>query len=235
MTDYALDDVISVRTNCASISQGKFIVAAASRSTPSYPPIFSYRRGSYASVFAHHVQADTYDEEWQETEDTSQGCINSLQTATHAIFTLVSGGVALWKSREGYDVKNVAIARSGAGIQNSFWANTQTQYSYEEPTATEARAVVLSEQVIDFCFQYQILNWLQISFRQVRHSFSGLQKLHVEVEHDWESEEEWLAIVAEVHAEPDALLAMYDDYTKAILKTVPWPARDKIRLIYDLV
>ena len=234
MTDYALDDVVSARTNCASLSQGKFIVAIASQSALPDPHLVRYRKYGPVSVFAHHVQSDPY-EEWQQTDETFEGRIHTLQTATHTIFPVVPGGIARWKSNEGYDVKNVAIARSGSGIQNSFWANTRTQYSYEEPLATEARAVLLSEQVIDFCYQHQVSNWLQLALRQVRQSFTPLIKMHVEVEHDRESDEEWLNIIAEVHAEPDAVLAMYTAYTKDMLRAVPWPARDKIRLIYDIV
>ncbi|MBY0248041.1 MAG: hypothetical protein K2Q17_10275 [Nitrospiraceae bacterium] len=232
--DYALDDVVSAQTNCASLSQGKFIVAVASQPALSDPHLVLYRRYGTASVIAHHVRSDPY-EEWQQTEETSHGRVHTLQTATHTISTVVSGGIARWKSHEGYDVKNVAIARSGSGIQNSFWANTRTQYSYEEPIATEARAVLLSEQVIDFCYQHQLSNWLQIALRQVRQNFAPLVRMHVEVEHDRESDEEWLAIIAEVEAEPDAVLAMYTAYTRTMLQAVPWPARDKMRLIYDII
>lgn len=235
MIDYALDDVVSVRTNSASLSQGKFIVTTASRPTPPDPPIITVRRAPPASVFARELRTDISEEERQETDQWAQGQTNDLQTAMHVLMSVTSGRLAHWKSREGYDVRNLIIARSGPGIQNSFWANTATMYSYEEPTISDALAVRLSERVIDFCYQHQMTNWLQTALRQVRHAFSGLVKMHVEVEHDRESDDEWLAVIAEVQAEPDAVLAMYTAYTKAMLHAVPWPARDKIRLIYDIV
>lgn len=235
MTDYALDDVVSVRTNCASLSQGKFIMAASSHPAIPDSRIITVRRDPPASVFAHELRSDLTNEEWQETDKLFQGQANNLQAAMHVLTAVTSSRLVRWKSREGYDVRNFVIARSGPGIQNSFWANIATLYSYEETTGANALAVRLSEQVIDFCHQHQVSNWLQLALRQVHQSFTPLIRIHVEVEHDRESDEEWLDIIAEVHAEPDAVLAMYAVYTKAMLKVVPWPARDKIRLIYDIV
>lgn len=236
MTDYALEDIVSVRTNCASLSQGKFIVAAASSSpAPRDPHLITIRWAPPASVFAHELRTDLTEEERQGTDQWTQGQTNNLQAAVHGLTSITSSRLMRWKSREGFDFRNVGIARSSPGIQNSFWANTGTMYTYEEPTITDALAVRLPEGVIDFCYQHQMSNWLQTALRQVRHAFAGLVNMQVEVEHDQESDDEWLAIIAEVQADPDNVFAMYTAYTRAMIQAVPWPARDKIRLIYDIV
>ena len=153
--------------------------------------------------------------------DVSSGTVTATTCFAHIAAT------------EYLDSRNIAISNLGLGVRNVLWSNESNAVSGSVPTDSQARSVLLSDEVLSFCSRWQIFNYFQRALRLAQQSFHDLTNIEVQIEGDPESEDEWLMIVVQVHGELEKVLGMYDAYTKGLVRAVPWPARDKIRLIYD--
>lgn len=227
VTDFNTDDIFPVGTSSVgSLSHGA-VLFYANTEHPPQSKILSYKNCSSPSVFAHLLEEEVCENELIGTDSDSYA-VAYYRTAG------ASASLVRWTPMEGYDLKNIVIARSGQ-IQNVFWANEQSR-SMEEPLSeAQPRFITFSEEVVDFCYENHISNYLQAALRLAKHCFPCLTNLSVAIKHDPEMDEEWLEILAQVRAQPEDLLAMYNDYTNSLLDAVPWPARNKIRLINDIV
>lgn len=234
MTEYLLDNVSQIELSSASLSQNSFIFSASPDASPEFR-LVSYQSKTPSNVFASQPQDVATEIEFAENYELVQGYTEDADVGAHPSTILTSGNIVHWRNLQGLDVRNVVIARAGSGIQNSFWANASTVYFYEEQEKAEAPAVLISERVTDFCYRHQLSTSLQVALRQARYIFSPLQMLTVEVERDCDSEDEWVALLVQVRTDPEQMFEMYEAYTRASLESIPWPARDKIRLTYDLV
>ena len=114
-------------------------------------------------------------------------------------------------------------------------AEQQAQSAYEPVADIQSRVLTFSEEVIGFCYKHQLLNHLQIALRIAANSFSHLKNINIVVEHDPEVDDEWLTITAQLPGEITEVLDMYDNYSGKVVDSIPWPVREKIRLIYDIV
>jgi hypothetical protein len=55
------------------------------------------------------------------------------------------------------------------------------------------------------------------------------------LEQDPETGEEWLVLDVTLQEDVDAVLAHCDVYTDRWITQTPWPERDKIRLVYNVM
>ena len=166
-----------------------------------------------------------------------QGTITTTNYATDISSATVTAGTyfAHITATEYLDSRNIAISNFGLGVRNVLWTNEPSETSQSAPANVQARSVLLSDEVVSFCFRWQLFNHFQRALRLAQHSFLDLRKIDVEIESDPESEDEWLVIVVQVHGDIGKVLDMYDAYTRKFVQVVPWPFLDKIRLIYDFV
>ncbi len=120
----------------------------------------------------------------------------------------------------------------GALLNTFLWVE---EFQREEQTASERKGLVLSEEVLHFCSQHRLFGYLQLAARLVDDCFPSVEDVAVEKESDPESEDEWLLLTAQLHAQVEAVLSQYDTYTQRFMDSVPWPQRNKIRFNYDLI
>lgn len=158
-----------------------------------------------------------------------QGTITSANYATVTASTCL----AQLNPNEYLDFKNITISR--LGLQNVFWPDESNAASNSRSTHSPARSVLITDEVLTFCSQRKIFNHFQHALQLAQQSFSDLKNITVKIDNDPESDDEWLMIVVQVHDEINKVLEMYDAYTRGLVRAVPWPARDNIRLIYDFV
>ena len=99
---------------------------------------------------------------------------------------------------------------------------------------TEIMGVDLPDQVARYCVSHRMLEHLEQVIVLVRESFPSINDLSVGLETDMESKEQWVSIDAQIIGQPEDFIRHYDDYSRRFVKSIPWPARNKIRLNYDL-
>lgn len=93
----------------------------------------------------------------------------------------------------------------------------------------------VSQDILRFCSQEAILQYLFIAVDLIERCFSSVQKLELQREQDPDTEEEWLVFEVIIQGEVDDVLGDYDKYTDAWVSLVPWPERSKIRLSYHII
>ena len=54
-------------------------------------------------------------------------------------------------------------------------------------------------------------------------------------EKDKEIDEEWITLDVTIEGEIEEILDKYDKYTDNFVYEIPWPERDRIRFIYNIV
>ena len=223
MTDFATDDLLPLATtNVGSLSHGGVFFYAQAEPCPQ-AKIVSYKKCPLSSALAHLVE-----KEISENENLSTlyaGIVASADASMNCV---------QWTPLEGYDLKNIFISSSGR-VPNFFWPNEQFRSTDEPIPGFESRFLTFSEEVIDFCYKYSLLHQLQVALRLAANSFSNLKNINIVVEHDPEVDDEWLTITIQVSGEVGEVLDMYDDYAGKVIDSIPWPVREKIRLIYDIV
>ena len=120
----------------------------------------------------------------------------------------------------------------GALLNTFLWVE---EFQRAERPASERKGLVLSEEVLQFCSQHRLFRYLQLAAKLVDDCFPSVVDVAIEKECDPESEDEWLLLTAQLHAQVEAALSQYDTYTRRFINSVPWPQRNKIRFNYDLV
>jgi len=247
MTDYTVDDVVPVITSIASISHGSSIFGLTPEHQLPRPKIVSYRNCLVASSLA---------SQWHSSEEGLKTTSSSLEHAPYNLPNYLTnreasrdqakcfvspstqmvswdGVLVHWRASEGYDLSNLAVARSGQGIDTCILGNWMGRLI--GGTYPSQVTVLISDEVIDFSYHHHIFGHLQTAVRIARDSFKQLHGLHVTVESDRESDEEWIVLTARVNGDVSDVLDMYDKYTAQTVDAIPWPSRDKIRLIYDII
>jgi hypothetical protein len=79
------------------------------------------------------------------------------------------------------------------------------------------------------------LQYLPVAIDLIERHFPSIDKLDLYLEHDPETEEEWLVLDLTLRGEVDEVLDNYDKYTDHWVSSVPWPQRQKIRLSYNII
>lgn len=93
----------------------------------------------------------------------------------------------------------------------------------------------IPHEVLPFCKQEGILNYLWGMIEIVKKSFGRIDNIEVEVEEDPETGEKWVLVSIMVRGTVEEILAEYDHYTGKWVSTVPWPERHKIRLSFNII
>ena len=231
MTEYATEDIATRNRHAGSLFRPLYMMASASEEPNEYQRrLVSLPGATLSSVLTHRAASSP--DFWG-----GQGTITTTNYATDVFSATVTAATcfAHITATEYLDSRNITISNFGLGVRNVLWTNEPSESSQNAPTNVQARSVLLSDEVLSFCSRWQLFNHFQRALRLAQHSFLDLRKIDVEIENDPESEDEWLVIVVQVHGDIGKVLDMYDAYTRKFVQVVPWPALDKIRLIYDFV
>jgi hypothetical protein len=231
MTEYATEDIATRNRHAGSLFRPLYMMASASEEPNEYQRrLVSLPGVTLSSVLTHRAASSP--DFWG-----GQGTITTTNYATDVSSGTVTAATcfAHIAATEYLDSRNIAISNLGLGVRNVLWSNESSAVSGSVPAHSQARSVLLSNEVLSFCSRWQIFNYFQRALRLAQQSFLDLTNIEVQVESDPESDDEWLCIVVQVHSEIGKVLDMYDAYTKGLVREVPWPARDRIRLIYDFV
>jgi hypothetical protein len=231
MTEYATEDIATRNRHAGSLFRPLYMMASASEEPNEYQRrLVSLPGATLSSVLTHRAASSP--DYWG-----AQGTITTTNYATDVSSGTVSAATcfAHIAATEYLDSRNIAISNFGLGVRNVLWTNEPSETSENASGYAQARSVLLSDEVLSFCSRWQIFNHFQRALRLAQQSFLDITNIEVQVESDPESEDEWLMIVVQVHSEIGKVLDMYDTYTKGLVRVVPWPARDRIRLICDFV
>jgi len=88
---------------------------------------------------------------------------------------------------------------------------------------------------LEYCLRHELRQDLLTAIDLMRQGFSKVYACHLRLEQDPETGEEWLGLDVALQEDVDAVLAHYDVYTDRWIAQTPWPERDKIRLVYDVM
>lgn len=231
MTEYATEDSTTRNRHAGSLFRPLYKMASALEEPNEYQRrLVSLPGATLSSVVTHRVASSPDVWGGQGTITTSQYAPN-VSNATVTVATSFAHLIAT----EYLDSRNIAISKFGLGVRNVLWTTEPIEVPENAPAHAQARSVLLSDEVLTFCSREQIFNHFHRALRLAQQSFLDLKNIEVEIENDPESEGEWLVIVVQIHGEIGKVLDMYDAYTRKFVRVVPWPALDKIRLIYDFV
>ncbi|MGA2228892.1 MAG: hypothetical protein ABSH41_31025 [Syntrophobacteraceae bacterium] len=103
------------------------------------------------------------------------------------------------------------------------------------PSAPPLRVPSLPENLHVFVEKYGLRSLLETALRLLNDCFPAAFSGCLKLEHDPETEEEWLVIEFETGGEIEDILNSYDRYTELWVSSVPWPDRENIRLSYIAV
>jgi hypothetical protein len=93
----------------------------------------------------------------------------------------------------------------------------------------------VTPEIVEFCSRERITSYLPTAVNSAEKNFPTISELKIEVEQDPETEEEWLVLNVAIRGEVDEVLNNYDNYVNYWVSTVPWPERQKIRLLYNII
>lgn len=231
MAEYATEDITTRNRHAGSLFRPLYLMASASEEPNEYQRrLVSLPGATLSSVLTH--RAISSPDVWG-----GQATITTTNYATDVSSATVMAATcfAHITATEYLDSRNITISNFGLGVRNVLWTNEPSDTPQNAPENVQARSVLLSDDVLSFCSRWQVFNHFQRALRLAQHSFPALKNIDVEIENDPESEDEWLVIVVQVHGDIGKILDMYDTYTRKFVQAVPWPALDRIRLIYDFV
>jgi len=93
----------------------------------------------------------------------------------------------------------------------------------------------ITPEIAEFCSRERITSYLPTAVNSIEMNFPTISELKIEVERDPETEEEWLVLNVTIRGEVEEVLNNYDKYINYWVSTVPWPERQKIRLLYNII
>jgi len=231
MTEYATKDVTTRARYAGSLYRPQYTMSAASEEPAENPIHLTSMPGVARYAALTYRIAPILD------FSGGQGTITAANYSTEVSSTAVTTATcfAQLNSTEYLDPRNIAASNLSLSLRNILWSKDSSIASGNVSSHSQVRSVLLTDEVLAFCSQQQIFNHFQHALRLAQQSFLDLRDINVKVENDPESDGEWLLIVVQIHGEIEKVLEMYDTYAKGLVRAVPWPARDKIRLIYDFV
>lgn len=229
MPTYATKDVTTRDRHAGSLYRPQYTMSAASEEPAEHQRrLISIPGGTRATVLTYQIIP---------VLDFSggQGAITAANYTTNVSSSTVTASTRLAQLNpsEYLDSGNSTISR--LGLRNVLWSNESSAASSSRPPQSPARSVLITDEVLAFCSQRKIFPHFKQALQLAQQSFSDLRNITVKTENDPESDDEWLLIVVQVHGEISNVLEMYDAYTRGLVRAVPWPARDNIRLIYDFI
>jgi hypothetical protein len=93
----------------------------------------------------------------------------------------------------------------------------------------------ITPEIIQFCSRERITSYLPSAINSIERNFQTISELKIEVDHDPETDEKWLGLNVTIRGEVDEVLNNYDKYINYWVSAVPWPERQKIRLLYNII
>lgn len=229
MPGYDTEEIVTRNRHAGALYKQQYTMSAGSEQPAEHPPrLISIPGLTRSSVLACRVAPVL-------NVCGGQGTITVANYSTEISSATVTAttSFAQLNQTEYLDSRNITISNFGLGVRNVLWLNESRIDLGSVPAHYQAQSVLLSDEVLAFCSRWQVFSYFQRTLRLAQRSFIDLTNIAVNVESDPESEDEWLVIVVQVHGEIGKVLDMYDGYTKKLIREVPWPARDRIRLIYD--
>lgn len=231
MTGYDTQAIISRNRHAGTLHRELYTMTAASEEPPECQRRLISIPGATLSSVRTHRAAPALDVWGGQGTITATYYATDISTATVTVapyFAHLSG-------TEYLDPGNIAISNFGRGFRNLSWANEIIALTGDIHLEAQAKSALFSDGARDLAIRYQASSYLQQALRLAQKSFSGLDGIAVTAETDPETDEEWVAVSVKVTGNIKDVLDMYDTYTRQFVESVPWPARDKIRLVYDLI
>ena len=231
MAEYDVEEIITGNRHAGSLCRPLYMMSAASEEPAEHHDyLIPVPRAPLPTALTYRV-IPTLDI-WR-----GQGTITAANYATDISSATVTAATcfAQLNPTEYRDSRNLTISNLGLGVRNILWSNELSAILGSVPSHSQVRSVLLTDEVRSLSLQWQVSSYLQKALRLAQRTFSGLEGIVVTAEDDPETDEEWIAVLVRVKGNIHDVLDMYDTYTRGYVETVPWPARDKIRLVYDLI
>ena len=102
-------------------------------------------------------------------------------------------------------------------------------------TPAGEHVLLLSYAETLFCQANKLIPFLPVVEELIEVCFQKPLEVATELMKDPEAEGEWLLINVKVDADIDAVLDMYDEFTREWVERVPWPQREKIVVDYSII
>jgi hypothetical protein len=93
----------------------------------------------------------------------------------------------------------------------------------------------VTPDALAYCLRHGFRQYLLIAIDLMRQCFSRVEDTHLRLEQDPETAEEWLVLDVTLQEDVEEVLANCDAYTDRWIAQVPWPERDQIRLVYNVI
>ena len=229
MAEYDIEEIITGNRHAGSLCRPLYMMSAASEEPAEHQRhLIPVPRVTLPTALTYRVIPAL--DIWR-----GQGAITAANYATDISSATVTAATcfAQLNPTEYLDSRNLTISNLDQSVRNVLWSNEPSSILGSVQTHSQLQSVLLTDEVLAFCSQQKIFNHFQHALRLAQQSFLDLGNINVKIDNDPESEDVWLLIVVQVHGEIEKVLEMYDTYAKGLIRAVPWPARDKIRLIYD--
>ena len=89
----------------------------------------------------------------------------------------------------------------------------------------------LTPEARTFCEREGLARYLQLAVQLVREHYPETREMYAELVHDPDSDEEWMALNAEVPVSVEEMLARDEPFLDRWIAAAPWPQRDKIAIM----
>lgn len=231
MAGYDTEEIITGNRHAGSLYRPLYMMGAASEEPAEYQRhLIPVPRVTLPTALTYRV-IPTLDI-WR-----GQGTITAANYATDISSATVTAATcfAQLNLTEYLDSRNLTISNLGLGVRNVLWSNEPSAVSGSVSAHSPRQSVLLTDEARSLSLQWQVSSYLQKALRLAQKTFSGLDGIVVTAEDDPETDEKWIAVSVQVKGNIQDVLDMYDTYTREYVESVPWPARDKIRLVYDLI
>jgi hypothetical protein len=93
----------------------------------------------------------------------------------------------------------------------------------------------VTPDALAYCLRYGLWQYLLTATTLIGQCFPSIHACRLRLEQEPETGEEWLVIEITLQEDVDEVLSSYDAYTDRWVTQVPWPERDKIRLVYNVL
>ena len=86
-----------------------------------------------------------------------------------------------------------------------------------------------------YCLRHGLRQYLLLAIDLIHQCFSSIEACHLRLEQDLDTGEEWLVLEVTLQEDVEEVLTSCDAYTDRWIAQVPWPERDQIRLVYNVI
>ena len=125
------------------------------------------------------------------------------------------------------------------------YVNEEILYSWFSSTSKPINDLFISKSLLNkyyvpseiqkVCIDLGIEKYLIKAIDLIKKHFPTFLDINISLEKDREIDEEWIALDVTIEGEIEEVLDKYDKYTENLVYEIPWPERDRIRFIYNIV